>query len=132
MQLSSDSELSEIEAPIGYMVDTGVTPVFYQSNVPGERTKVEGTREKRIMKIINGRLVPNLFSLEVEGFAFTEHLTEVIDFYDDAEVATVYEPEVETLISQFTGASKVVVFDLLRYERTWIQTFVKFISIFLY
>ena len=52
-QLSSDSELSEIEAPIGYMVDTGVTPVFYQSNVPGERTKVEGTREKRIMKIMS-------------------------------------------------------------------------------
>jgi len=113
-QLSSDSELSEIEAPIGYMVDTGVTPVFYQSNVPGERTKVEGTREKRIMKIINGRLVPNLFSLEVEGFAFTEHHTQVNNFYDDLELSNVYESEVEKLITEKIDATRVVVFDHTR------------------
>ncbi len=107
-------KLSQIQAPIGYLVYTGETPVFYQSNIPGERTKFEGEREKRSVTIHNARLLPNNFSLDVEGFAFTEHLTEVIDFYDDAEVATVYAREVETLISQFTGASKVVVFDHTR------------------
>ena len=112
--LSDVSKLSEIQAPIGYLVYTGETPVFYLSNIPGERTKVEGEREKRSMTIRNARLLPNNFSLDGEGFSFTEHLTEVIDFYDDTELAVVYEPEVELLISQFTGASKVVVFDHTR------------------
>jgi|TARA_B110000196_G_scaffold11592_2_gene9527 hypothetical protein len=108
------SELADIDAPIGYMVDTGKTPVFYQSNVPGERTKVEGTREKRIMTVRNGRLLPNVFSLAVEGFAFTEHNTGVVDFHDDTEVAAVYEPEVIKIITEYTGASRVVVFDHTR------------------
>ena len=111
---SSVSELLEIEAPIGYMVDTGVTPVFYQSNIPGERTKVEGKREKRIMKIINGRLVPNVFTLDIEGFAFTEHHTEVVNFYDDLEVSNVYESEVVNLITEQIDATRVVVFDHTR------------------
>ena len=103
-----------VEAPIGYMVETGEMPVFYQSNVAGERTRVEGKREKRAMVIRDARALPNNFSLDVEGFAFVDHPTKVRDFYDDAELTAVYEPEVEALIAAHMGASKVFVFDHTR------------------
>ena len=103
-----------IEAPIGYMVDTGEMPVFYQSNVPGERTNYEGEREKRAMMVRDARALPNTFSLDVEGFAFVDHPTKVRDFYDDAEVAAVYNAEVEALIGAHMGASRVFVFDHTR------------------
>ena len=105
---------STIEAPIGYLVDTGEMPVFYQSNVAGERTNFEGEREKRPMAIRNARALPNSFSLDVEGFAFVDHPTQVKDFYDDAEVAAVYNREAEALIKAHTGATRVFVFDHTR------------------
>ena len=116
--MSQSTETSDtiptVEAPIGYLIDTGEMPVFYQSNVPGERTKVEGEREKRMMVIRDARALPNTFSLDVEGFAFVDHPTKVSDFYDDDELAAVYNREVEALIAAHMGASKVFVFDHTR------------------
>ena len=116
MSQSTDTPdtLRTVEAPIGYLIDTGEMPVFYQSNVAGERTNFEGEREKRMMVIRDGRSLPNTFTLDVEGFAFVDHPTKVSDFYDDAELAAVYVPEVEALIAAHTGASKVFVFDQTR------------------
>ena len=116
MSQSTDTPdtLRTVEAPIGYLIDTGEMPVFYQSNVAGERTNFEGEREKRMMVIRDGRALPNTFTLDVEGFAFVDHPTKVNDFYDDAELAAVYVPEVEALIAAHTGASKVFVFDHTR------------------
>ncbi len=109
-----DESIPTVEAPIGYLVDTGEMPVFYQSNVPGERTSFEGEREKRPMAVRDGRALPNTFSLDVEGFAFVDHPTKVRDFYDDAEVAAVYNAEVDVLIGEHMGASRVFVFDHTR------------------
>lgn len=111
---SQSSTVPTIEAPIGYMIDTGEMPVFYQTNVPGERTSYEGEREKRSMVVRDARALPNTFSLDVEGFAFVDHPTKVRDFYDDSEVASVYNGEVEALIAEHMGASKVFVFDHTR------------------
>lgn len=104
----------QIEAPIGYMVDTGEMPVFYQSDVAGERTNYIGEREKRAMTVRNARALPNTFSLDVEGFAFVAHPTRVQDFHDDGELERVYNREVEALIAERAGASRVVVFDHTR------------------
>lgn len=103
-----------IEAPIVYLVYTGETPVFYQSTENVGKTVIEGTRETKPMTVCNARLLPNTFTLDVEGFAFARHDTRVADFWDDAELAAVYTPEVEALVAAHTGASKVVVFDHTR------------------
>ena len=103
-----------IKAFIGYLVDTGVLPVFYQSNVSGERTSFDGTYEKRMVSVCNARSLRNEFTLDVHGFAFTNHETKVHDFYDDIEIRSVYDLEVERLITAHTGASKVIVFDHTR------------------
>ena len=110
-----DSAASEgIEAPIVYLIHTGVTPVFYQSDVNVGKTVLEGSREKKPMRVRNGRLSPDAFTLDIEGFAFAPHATKVADFWDDAELAAVYTPEVERLVAAHTGASRVVVFDHTR------------------
>ncbi len=114
---SQEQELalpSGIEVPIFYMVDTGETPVFRQTDAPADRGTIQGTREPHSMTIRNARLLSNDFSLDVEGFAFAEHVTKVTDFYDDAQLTSVYAPELEKLIARLTGATEVVVFDHTR------------------
>jgi len=103
-----------LKASIGYLVNTGIVPMFYQSNVPGEPTNFDGTYEKRMVSVCNARSWCNEFTLDVQGFAFTEHVTRVHDFYDDAEIKSVYELEIEELITAHTGASKAIVFDHTR------------------
>ena len=105
---------SEIEAPILYLIDTGETPVFHQTRTAADQITMAGAREKKLMTVRNGRLHSGNFALDVEGFAFAEHVTKVVDFFDDAELTSVYTPELEKLVARYTGASKVVVFDHTR------------------
>jgi len=105
---------SEIEVPFLYLVDTGETPVFRQTDAPADQGALSGTREAHAMTIRNARLLPNEFSLDVEGFAFTAHDTGVADFFDDAQLTAVYTPEVEALIARLAGATEVAVFDHTR------------------
>lgn len=113
-QLSGGTAPAAIEVPIVYLVNTGVTPVFYQSDVPTDNTRLEGTREQRVMTVKNARLLPDNFSLDVEGFAFASRPTAVTDFWDDAQLKSIYEGEVRELVAAQTGASEVVVFDHTR------------------
>ena len=109
------SDISEnIEAPIGYLVNTGELPVFYQSDVAGERTNFEGEREFRAMSVRNARLLPNDFTLDREGFAFVDHKTAVTDFQDDDQLASIYNAEAEALVRAHTGATRALVFDHTR------------------
>jgi len=103
-----------VEVPILYMVDTGVAPVFRQTDTPADQVTLAGERVPHPMTIRNARLLPNTFSLDVEGFAFAEHVTRMTDFHDAAQLASVYTPEVEALIARLTGASEVVVYDHTR------------------
>lgn len=103
-----------IEAPIGYLVDTREMPVFYQSDVAGERTNFEGEREFRSMTVRNARDLPNSFTLDKEGFAFVAHRSAVTDFYDDDQLKAVYDAEAEALVREHTGAGRAVVFDHTR------------------
>ena len=108
------SQPSAIEAGIVYLVYTGEAPVFHQSLSAAERMAMAGQREKKLVTIRNGRLHSGPFSLDVEGFALAEHPTQVTDFFDDRQLTSIYTPEVEKLVSQHTGAARVIVFDHTR------------------
>jgi hypothetical protein len=109
------SDIAEtIEAPIGYLVNTGELPVFYQSNVAGERTNFEGEREFRHMAVVNARPRAAEFTLDTHGFAFIRQETAVTDFYDDDQLTRIYNQEVEAIIRAHTGATRPVVFDHTR------------------
>ena len=101
----------DVTAQIGYAVDTGEKPVnetFEAGQVIRRRT---GATEQRSMRICNGRPLATEFSLDEHGFVLLDHRTAVTDFFDPAQLAAVYYPEVERLVRTASGASRVVVFD---------------------
>jgi hypothetical protein len=96
---------------IPYTVETGenlVNETFGPNNIRRRKT---GTHELKPMRIRNGRLLGDQLSLDENGFVLVEHRTKVGDFFDVAELESVYYPEVEQLIKTISGASRVVIFD---------------------
>ena len=61
--------------------------------------------------IHNARPIADQLHLDREGFSFMRRETAVPDLYDDEAVQRLYYPEMEKLITEVTGASRVVVFD---------------------
>jgi hypothetical protein len=103
--------LERIEAPMNYLVDTGEKPVSYMYEPPAGVPSRTGKIVKHTIGVINGRPVAASLTLDDQGFMLTHHETSVHDFYDADEVRRVYYPEVELLVKQKTGASRVIVFD---------------------
>jgi hypothetical protein len=100
-----------IEAPLNYLVPSAEKPFVYTQEPPPGMPKRRGEFEKRIVAIRDGRPFTGEFSLDRQGFALQRRPTAVRDFYDAAEVERVYYPEIERLVREVTGASKVVIFD---------------------
>ena len=105
------SETGAVVAELSYTVDTGVKPVNETFGPGNIRRRTTGTNERRPVTIRDGRPLKDEFDLEVAGFEFIEHGTEVRDFFDAEELKRVYYPEVEALVKKVSGASRVVVFD---------------------
>ena len=101
-------------AVLNYLTNLDKIPVFAHA------AKIDGThrqndeRTPREVPILNARLVPYGFSLDVEGFALAEQVTKVTDFNNDAQLADIYTPEMERLIAEVAGGTEAVVFDHTR------------------
>lgn len=108
------SGATEVTAELNYLVDTSETPVFRQTMTASGTVSVSGARQARSVSIRNARPSAVDLSLDVEGFAFAEQVTQVTDFNDDAQLASVYTSEIETLVTTIAGASEAVVFDHTR------------------
>ena len=108
---STLAENQTVIAGIAYTVNTGeklVNETFGPNNIRRSRT---GTHELRPMNIRNGRALAGELSLDENGFVFIEHQTRVTDFFDPEQLKGVYYPELERLIQDVSGASRVVLFD---------------------
>ena len=55
------------------------------------------------MPVRDGRPLRETFDLETHGFEFVDHPTKMVDFFDEAELKSVYYTEVEELVKQRTG-----------------------------
>jgi hypothetical protein len=100
-----------LTAQIPYTVDTGeklVNETFGPNNI---RRRTEGVSERRAMPVEDGRAFGGELALEKNGFVLVDHPTQVADFFDEQELKSVYYPEVERLIKQVSGASRVAIFD---------------------
>jgi hypothetical protein len=109
--MSSPAAELSITAGIPYTVNSGeklVNETFGPNNIRRRRT---GTHELRPMRICDGRPLAGRLSLDEHGFVFVEHRTRVTDFFDPNQLKSVYYPEVERLIRELSGASRVVLFD---------------------
>ena len=100
-----------IRAAFNYVIPTGRPAIRYIDWPEMEHNAVPPEYELREMVIRNGRPLRDTFKLDVHGFVFVDHRTQVRDFADEAERKRVYDPEVQALIRKHSGASEVVVFD---------------------
>lgn len=101
----------EVSVDIPYTIETGeplVNETFGPNNIRRRRT---GTHEARRVSVRNGRLLVDQLSLDQHGFVFVEHKTKVADFFDPSQLESLYYPEVEKLIKDTSGATRVVIFD---------------------
>jgi len=102
----------DFEALLNYLTDATVAPESYGGVSQSEADqKRKGKYEEHMMPIYNGRAVVNRLSLEREGFVLVNHDTQVKNFYDEAEVRSVYYAETEELVKRTAGAKRVLVFD---------------------
>ena len=101
-------------AELNYLANLDEIPIFSQSDEIGESIRVNDNRAPRKVPIINARLLPQKFSLDLTGFTLTEQATKVVDFNDDEQLARTYTPEIESLIATAAEAASAVVFDHTR------------------
>ena len=103
--------LGAVSTSVQFTVKTGETPVSLVKN-PGEGTEDRtGTFEWRDIVVHDARPIADQINLDGEGFKLVDHETAVENFLDDAEVRRVYYPEIERLVIEATGCTKVIVFD---------------------
>jgi hypothetical protein len=108
-KLQPDS--GSVPAEITYALHTGEKPVnetFEAGQIIRRRT---GATEQRITQIRDARPLQSELSLDVHGFVLAQHATQVANFFDPAQLKAVYCPEIEQLVRDVSGASRVLVFD---------------------
>ncbi|MEK9661150.1 MAG: CmcJ/NvfI family oxidoreductase [Alphaproteobacteria bacterium] len=102
---------NDLEARLVYAVDSG-EKLINQTMEPGNLDrKVTGTYQDHPMTVRNGRPLRDAFDLDLHGFVFVDHPTQVPDFYVPENVENIYYPEAEKLLLQTTGAARVHIFD---------------------
>jgi hypothetical protein len=112
MSITADAALdTAIEAPLIYSVRTDVKPVSATGGKDGLMRSTVGTFAKHVMRIEDGRRRVSEFRLDDAGFELADHPTKMRDFFDPEQLRGVYYPEMERLIGERTGASRVFVFD---------------------
>jgi hypothetical protein len=112
MQLTVEKPSTDtIRAAFNYVVESGRPAVRYIDWPEMEHNAIPPEYRQHEMVVRNGRPLRDSFDLDVHGFVFVDHHTQVRDFTDDAERARVYDPEVQALVRKHSGAAEVVVFD---------------------
>lgn len=105
------SAADTIRAQFNYVVDTGIPPVRYIDWPEMAHKAIAPQYRQHEMNVRNGRPLRQTFDLDIHGFVFVDHHTQVRDFTDDAQRKNVYDAEVKALIKKHSGAADVLVFD---------------------
>lgn len=105
------SDLAHIDAQLNYLAPMAERPRNYTFDPPPGVPRSNSTREAHTVAIHDARPVASEISLDREGFAVLHQQSAVKDFWDEDEVRRVYYPEVQRVLAELTGASKVFIFD---------------------
>jgi hypothetical protein len=100
-----------VRAVLNYLVKTGERPRNYVEQQPAGQPQRTGVPAPTEVEIHNARLESEAPSLDRNGFQLVQHSTSLQDFGDERAIRDVYYPEVEALLKQQLGVSKVVIFD---------------------
>lgn len=103
-----------VEVSLKYLADAENPAVYIASAGGGDATEHKGNYVMQPVTIHNGRTRPGGFGLDREGFMLVTHDSAVTDFYDDDQIAGIYEKEVVALVMEITGGTRVEIFDHTR------------------
>jgi hypothetical protein len=106
--------VGDVRAELTFIVRSAKKPVFESAAYTGGAPRLFFETEQRVVAIHNLRQFVGTPALDRQGFELRRHASKITDFYDDAQVEGVYYREVEALVGQVCGASRVVVFDVTR------------------
>jgi hypothetical protein len=105
------SDLAHIEAQLNYLAPMAERPRSYTFDPPPGVPRSNSTHDAHTLAIHDARPLASEISLDREGFAVLHQQSAVRDFWDEDEVRRVYYPEVQRVLAEVTGASKVFIFD---------------------
>ena len=105
---------ADVEATLTFITRSDSKPVFHSSAITGGAPRVFFDTERHTVLIQDLRPLTSALSLDEEGFELRRHETAADDLYDDDVVENVYYPEIEALLREVTGASRVIIFDATR------------------
>lgn len=111
MNTDRTRDLPHVDAVLNYLGPMSERPRNYTFEPPPGIPRSNIANEAHAVPIHDARPVATQVSLDGEGFALLRQPTAVKDFWDEDEVRRVYYPEVERVLAEATGASKVFIFD---------------------
>lgn len=103
-----------VEAPLKYLAHKGGLTAYVPSVGGGDVTEHKGDYVMKTVTIHNARARAREFGLDREGFFLTPQGSSVADFYDDNEIAALYDAEVKEVVRRVTGGARVEIFDHTR------------------
>jgi hypothetical protein len=101
----------DLTATLHYLKRSAERPVYYRTEPPPGVPQWNGIDDPRDVRIEDARGRETDFTLDRNGFALVKAPTAVANFYDPEEVKRIYYPEVEQLLRNTLGATRVFVFD---------------------
>ena len=104
-------QAAPIKTSLKFLANIDGPLVYIPSKGGGDETEHVGNFTMQEVTVHNGRHHKQVSSLDVEGFKLVPQVTEVEDFYDDAQVESTYHDEVKTLLAEITGAARIEIFD---------------------
>ena len=99
---------------VRYLKDNSDSAVYMASIGGGAVGEHQGNYVDVNVKIRNARTTPTTFNLDTTGFLLHQQQTHVDDFFDDEQIKSQYELELQRLLITVTGARKVRIFDHTR------------------
>lgn len=108
-------QTASVQAPVKYIAETDERRLIYIPSEAGQdNSRWAGMYEDRLVTIHDARQAEELFDIDRQGFALIGQTSRVSDFFDDAQIESVYVPEVVQMLGTMTGAARVHVFDHTR------------------
>ena len=118
-QTATISQLGGVVADLLYLAPMTERPHSYTYDPPPGVPRTNTANAPHRVTVHDARPMAHDLSLDREGFELVDHRSAQRDFYDEDELRRVYYPEAERLVAQYTGASRVIIFDHTIRRREW-------------
>ena len=101
----------DVSTQLTYVVRQDTRPGFYNYKPPADAPERAPQTERINVVVQDARSVMGSLGLDQEGIEIVSLNTKADDLYDEVQVENIYLREVEALVREHTGASRVLAFD---------------------